>query len=59
MTIQCCVCHKVKEQGEWIRPTQTVSNASHTYCPVCLEDCMHTVRIELMNRKSNVSAVAG
>jgi len=37
MTIQCCVCKKVKDEESWTKQ-QVVSpkDVSHTYCPICL-----------------------
>lgn len=37
MTIVCCKCKKVREEGEWKRPAiDPADSISHTYCPVCL-----------------------
>ena len=37
MTIECCKCKRVKEEGEWKRPAIVPADSiSHTYCPACL-----------------------
>jgi len=58
MTIQCCVCNKVKCDGEWICHDHNVKDASHTYCPACLEKCLQSVQEELSARKECVISVA-
>jgi hypothetical protein len=35
MTVQCCVCHRIKEGDKWEEAAGLVL-ASHTYCPNCL-----------------------
>ena len=38
MTVQCCVCDKVREvDGEWSSRSLNAmeKNVSHTYCPKC------------------------
>ena len=47
MVIQCCVCDKVRVDGEWIPPTSTEGMVSHTYCPRCLEKAMVDLRREM------------
>jgi hypothetical protein len=38
MVIQCCKCHKVRAEGEWIRShVARNEEVSHTYCPKCME----------------------
>ena len=40
MTVQCCKCKKVHEEGEWIENQPADSaHITHTYCPVCAEAC--------------------
>lgn len=38
MTIQCCMCKKVKVENEWIGRYQPTLYASHSYCPDCFEE---------------------
>lgn len=41
MSIQCCVCKKVHEKGEWHHASPAKnSKVSHTYCPECLREVM-------------------
>jgi len=38
MTVQCCKCHRVRNQKGWEKPIKTnlIGEAtSHTYCPSC------------------------
>ncbi len=38
MTIQCCMCHRVREGSNWVRvqdPAVVARKASHTFCPRC------------------------
>ncbi|MCC6490108.1 MAG: hypothetical protein IT364_21660 [Candidatus Hydrogenedentes bacterium] len=40
MTVQCCKCKKVHEEGEWTEnPPAKGAHITHTYCPVCAEAC--------------------
>lgn len=39
MTVQCCKCKKIRENGEWIhRPHGLGHNVSHGYCPGCFDE---------------------
>jgi hypothetical protein len=58
MTTQCCVCHKVRNEGEWIRHDTRIQDASHTYCPVCFKEFMHSMGIELAKRKTAAPAMS-
>lgn len=59
MTIQCCVCHKVKVQDEWIRPSQDhLGRVSHTYCPICLDRSLAAMRAERRLASDRVAPVA-
>ncbi len=41
MNIQCCVCKRVKENGQWQHATGTAhSHYSHSYCPECLREAL-------------------
>lgn len=46
MTIQCCVCRKVRDDHGWssaateAKPEQT----SHGYCPACLKDVYRQIK---------------
>lgn len=45
MTIQCCVCKKVKEGENWkLDGHGGRSEASHTYCPRCLKSTVAEIR---------------
>ena len=38
MKVQCCVCKKVREGGQWDYPAQALPSeleVSHGYCPEC------------------------
>ena len=57
MTVQCCVCHRVKIEDVWKhqsveRPQET----SHAYCPVCLEKFMKAMREEIAQRRMVMGA---
>mgnify|MGYP007047113445 CR=1 FL=1 len=37
MTVQCCVCKKVKIDDSWMNTgNEHRRDVSHTYCPTCL-----------------------
>lgn len=47
MTIQCCVCKKVKVEESWTsNATERAGDVSHTYCPVCLRQSKATMAAE-------------
>ncbi len=38
MTVQCCMCHRVRRDKEWQRVQDAAAvsrTASHTFCPAC------------------------
>jgi len=38
MTVQCCMCHRVRVETNWVRvrdPAAVSRTASHTFCPRC------------------------
>ncbi|MFP6906283.1 MAG: hypothetical protein VCG02_13775 [Verrucomicrobiota bacterium] len=38
LTVQCCVCHQVREGERWIsRFNGNIQAYSHGYCPSCFE----------------------
>ncbi len=44
MTIQCCMCHRVRQDSDWLRvrdPASVSRTASHTFCPRCEEKFRH------------------
>lgn len=55
MIVQCCVCKKVRDQGEWIAPDKTaapnVNELSHGYCPVCAAKAFDEIRAWLSENK--------
>ncbi len=56
MTIQCCVCEKVKDDSRWIhRKIDSPKDVSHTYCPHCLEQSLGAMRKELTVRRQSAA----
>lgn len=51
MTVQCCVCKRVKSEGPapWHKPLQAPHGTvvSHTYCPSCLRASVGAMKMEL------------
>ncbi len=44
MVLVCCVCHRVKQDGDWVDKSVPEGElASHGYCP----DCASIARVEL------------
>lgn len=59
MTVQCCVCAKVKIDGKWIHDAiKHPHDVSHTYCPMCLEHSLAAMRAELAARRRQVAVSA-
>jgi hypothetical protein len=59
MTVQCCVCKKVRVENEWTRPAcNTPEHASHTYCPTCLKVSLTAMRAELRRAEQAQVAVS-
>ncbi len=47
MTIQCCVCKKVRVEDAWKRQAAPPeAEVSHTYCPACRDRTMNTLKAE-------------
>ena len=47
MTVQCCVCKKVKSEDAWtLTHLDRPAEVSHTYCPACLRDSQRAIRQE-------------
>lgn len=47
MVVQCCVCKKIRVDGEWRETDADRPNpaeASHGYCPNCADDAFREVR---------------
>lgn len=45
LTIQCCKCKRVCDQGVWHSPERPPScPVSHTYCPLCLAEIQRVLR---------------
>ncbi|HPO15206.1 MAG TPA: hypothetical protein PLI09_17315 [Candidatus Hydrogenedentes bacterium] len=56
MTVQCCVCAKVKEDNHWVhRHVERPKDVSHTYCPNCLEQSLNVMRKELAARRQHAA----
>jgi hypothetical protein len=53
MTVQCCKCKRCREDGQWSAPAPELlqGNVSHTYCPVCADECY----IELFSAQASRS----
>lgn len=59
MTIQCCVCKKVKEGEGWkLEGLVGRPDASHTYCPHCFKNAMTALRAEQRRKRLAQSVVA-
>lgn len=59
MTIQCCVCKRVKNEDQWVgKVLHSTLNVSHSYCPQCLEASRGIMLVELSraDRKKAVFA---
>ena len=37
MTIQCCMCKRVRVGDDWEAPHESHATPSSTYCPVCFD----------------------
>ncbi len=46
MTIQCCVCKKVRVDDDWKPFIEPPSVPSSTYCPTCFDRCSQELAIE-------------
>jgi hypothetical protein len=47
MWIQCCVCKRIRQEGQWIAPDRLGVNGtpvSHGYCPECAARAFEQVR---------------
>ena len=47
MTVQCCMCKRVREQQRWVDPgfnTVDITDISHGYCPVCAAKAFAEIR---------------
>jgi hypothetical protein len=59
MTVQCCMCKKVKHQNDWVlRTLQAARDVSHTYCPQCLELSKVTLLVELSSARKAKAVLA-
>jgi len=48
MKQQCCVCKKLRQENEWIRSKEPITEKlSHTYCPACLSQTVRAMRAEV------------
>ena len=53
MTVQCCVCKKVKVEEEWTQNgTEAATQVSHTYFPVCYSEA----RVQLRGESAFIKA---
>ncbi len=47
MTVQCCVCKKIKLEDSWTKSQlERPHDVSHTYCPACLRVSEAAMAIE-------------
>jgi hypothetical protein len=47
MTVQCCVCKKVRDDQVWkLEDRIHRADVSHTYCPVCLKASVAAMAVE-------------
>lgn len=53
MTVQCCKCKRLREDGGWSASTAIPvrGGVSHTYCPSCADECF----IELFSAQASRS----
>lgn len=59
MTIQCCVCHRVKVEDEWKHQSvERPQEVSHTYCPVCLDASKKAMCDEIARRRAAMLVTA-
>lgn len=57
MTIQCCVCQRIKVEDTWKhRHVEHPQQVSHTYCPVCLEQSMKALYEETARNRKTIPA---
>lgn len=59
MTVQCCVCKKIKQEDSWknaslVRPQEV----SHTYCPACLRASEAAMAIERLQANAAHPVIA-
>ncbi len=49
MTIQCCVCGKIKDDGRWAMPGAFAADKatiSHGYCPICFSNALNEIHAQ-------------
>lgn len=53
MIVQCCVCHRVRDEGDWVESLAVLdqSKISHGYCPRCAAQAYEQVRQHLREVK--------
>ncbi len=59
MTVQCCVCKRVREGKAWYVmnvPEQALAPISHGYCPVCASRAFAELRAEAKRLRSQPPA---
>lgn len=56
MTVQCCKCKKVHHEGHWVfERSEPEVPVTHSYCPVCEDECY----IELFSAQASRSTRSG
>ena len=58
MIRQCCVCHKIYEDGRWVtpRPEELVDeDITHGYCEECYEDFTRAVAEHMASARADAA----
>ena len=40
MIVQCCVCQRIHEEGQWRNDPPGSESVTHTYCPKCAKEAL-------------------
>lgn len=59
MVVQCCVCHKVRENGKWLKPSEAPNPelCSHGYCPVCAAEAFAEVERWIAQERAKIHGI--
>lgn len=58
MTVQCCVCKKVRVDQSWTLENRIHrADVSHSYCPVCLKASVAAMAVE--RRRADLAQPVG
>ncbi len=59
MTVQCCVCKKIKHEDSWTKAQLELPHeVSHTYCPVCLRASEAAMAVERLKANAAHPVIA-